>query len=282
MMLITQLLQALQPNVVHYSSNTQTWTNSSHQFVALATSQTHFLNDLCIWFATNDTETCDFTESIQTCLYILDINDSLIQSWWIIYDVNTDQLDRTSGLFRFCMICLSESLPAKYLVQPRFKYCKRKKNPHKQLYYRISSIQCDCITQLSDRCCIKCASVTSSGHTWNPGCCQWVVGSSFDVFRVVRLFSDVGDWPGNCLGSPDAVSSWCPQMLQRRACRRCDSSSPRCSACKSSTSPTSNGKQIRPRRRSGKKTKRINHHWIHGATHGKTKPQKFNSLSPSH
>lgn len=31
----------------------------------------------------------------------------------------------TSGLLRFCMICLSESLLAKYLVHPRFRYCNR-------------------------------------------------------------------------------------------------------------------------------------------------------------
>lgn len=31
---------------------------------------------------------------------------------------------RTSGLFRFCKICLSVSLLAKYRVQPRFKYRK--------------------------------------------------------------------------------------------------------------------------------------------------------------
>lgn len=35
--------------------------------------------------------------------------------------------DITSGLLRLCMICLSESLLAKYLVHPRFRYCNGKK-----------------------------------------------------------------------------------------------------------------------------------------------------------
>lgn len=33
--------------------------------------------------------------------------------------------DVTSGLFRFCMICLSESKLAKNLVHPLFRYCER-------------------------------------------------------------------------------------------------------------------------------------------------------------
>lgn len=36
--------------------------------------------------------------------------------------------DVTSGLFRFCMICLSESKLAKNLVQPLFRYCQREES----------------------------------------------------------------------------------------------------------------------------------------------------------
>lgn len=38
----------------------------------------------------------------------------------------------TSGLFLFCMICLSESLFAKYLVQPRFKYWGKHKHTNEE------------------------------------------------------------------------------------------------------------------------------------------------------
>lgn len=44
-----------------------------------------------------------------------------------------DGLHFTSGLLRFCRICLSVSLEAKKRVQPRFRYCEEEKPQKKKM-----------------------------------------------------------------------------------------------------------------------------------------------------